>query len=225
MSKLSPIAIISIGLAIAIAALASGYFLQIAPNQTETESLIANAEKLEQAANQLGAAQKRVKKALEMRQQKIDDWKQITDRKTPPPSIIDLSKDGWHLAIDARAFRNKVQSAINAQMKAGGVEVINGPAVEMPPDSPNGILAGYFNFPPLAYPVVMFDFGAVQVRGTYSQIMNHVRSWSAMPNYLAVTDGLQLTGTTPVFTATYNLSIVGFIRGSKFFPNVPEGGA
>ena len=46
-----------------------------------------------------------------------------------------------------------------------------------------------------------------------------------MPNYLAVADGLQITGTTPTMTGRYNLSIVAYIRGDKIAPPVPEGGA
>jgi hypothetical protein len=46
-----------------------------------------------------------------------------------------------------------------------------------------------------------------------------------MPNYLAVADGLQITGTTPTMTGRYNLTVVAYIRGDKIAPPVPEGGA
>lgn len=44
-----------------------------------------------------------------------------------------------------------------------------------------------------------------------------------MPNFLAVADGLQITGTSPVLTGTYNLTMVAFIRGDRVFPRVPDG--
>jgi hypothetical protein len=43
-----------------------------------------------------------------------------------------------------------------------------------------------------------------------------------MPNYLAVADGLQLSGTTPTMTGTYNLTLVAYIRGTEVAPTVPE---
>ena len=45
----------------------------------------------------------------------------------------------------------------------------------------------------------------------------------AMRNYLATTDGLTISGTSPNLTATYNLVVVGYIRGSEVAPVVPEG--
>lgn len=225
MSKLSPIPIISIGLMIAIAALSFGWFMVIEPNNVEAAALNTWAEQLEAEGAKLPAARKRVEDAKAMVAQKAEEWKAVAETKSPPASYIDLSQNGWQLAIDVRGFRNKLQTDVNRQMKRGGVTVVNGPTVEMPPSEPNGIVAGYFNYPPLGFPVVIQDFGPVQVRGTYSQIIANVRSWSNMPGYLAVTDGLQITGTTPVFNATYNLTLVAYIRGGNFFPAVPEGGA
>ena len=52
-----------------------------------------------------------------------------------------------------------------------------------------------------------------------TQIMANVRAYKSMPRYLAVADGLAISGTSPNLTGTYNLSIVGFIRtASSIFP-------
>jgi len=40
---------------------------------------------------------------------------------------------------------------------------------------------------------------------------------------LAVADGLNLTGTAPILTGTYNLSVVGYIRSNIVYPGVKEG--
>ena len=87
----------------------------------------------------------------------------------------------------------------------------------------NQLLASFFNYPAIPFPVVIFDFGTITVQGTYRQIMDHVRAYKNMPNYLAVTDGLRIDGTSPNLTGTYNLSIVGFIRAKKIAPAVNEG--
>lgn len=84
-------------------------------------------------------------------------------------------------------------------------------------------MAGYFNYPAMGHPVAVFNLGTITVRGTFSQISDNIRSWTNMPNYLAVADGLQITGTSPVMTGTYNLTVVAFVRGKKIAPAVPEG--
>ena len=68
-------------------------------------------------------------------------------------------------------------------------------------------------------------YGGVVVQGTYAQIAANVRGWSRMRKYLAVASGLALSGTSPNLTGTYNLTIVGYIRGDKVYPAVPEGAA
>jgi hypothetical protein len=97
----------------------------------------------------------------------------------------------------------------------------------MPPETAATVLNDYFNFPQaLPFPVVMFDFGTITVRGSYKQISDHMRAWANMPNYLAVTDGLQIQGSAPnPLTATYSLSVVGFIRGKDVFPPIAGEGA
>lgn len=223
MSKLSPIAIIAVGISIAFVALSFAWLMIVEPNKAEAKNINNYADQLQQQAALLGKANDRKKQAEEMVAKKAAEWKTVAEVKSPPPSAIDLSVNPWQLVIEARAFRNKVQAAVNAQMKKGGVVVLSGPRVPMPSESPNTVLADYFNYPPFQFPVVIYDFGAVQVQGTYKQITDNIRAWSNMPNYLAVADGLQITGTTPHFTATYNLTLVGYIRGKDFFPPVPDG--
>lgn len=232
-------AILSIGIAIAIISLAIGLFGGFGnggflPNMEQARLLNANSDELEAVANQMPAAQRRVRQAEEMLEQKAAEWRVIVARHTPPASVeqggINLAVNAWQLTVDARRFRNSVQRALNRQLLAGGVTVVNGPMVPFPDESASSILASYFNFPSLTFPVVIFDLGAVTVRGTYSQITNHIRAWSNMPGYLAVADGLSLeafepTATPPILTGTYNLTLVGFIRGREIFPPVPEAGA
>lgn len=217
---------LSIGIALALIFIGFG-LREYLPNMKDKGFHSAVADATEAEAAKLGLAQKRLEKAKQMVQDKANDWQEIVATRTPPTSLaaggIDLNVNAWQLAVDSQKFRNSIQRAVNAQVKKGGVEVLNvGPRVPSPDINGSTVVANYYNYPAVPFPVVIFDFGTVTVRGTYEQISANVRSWSEMPNYLAVADGLSITGTAPVLTATYNLSMVGYVRGNKIFPQVPE---
>lgn len=100
---------------------------------------------------------------------------------------------------------------------------MNGPAVPPPGDSATSILADYYNYPAIDFPVCIFDLGTVTVTGTAEQIYRNMEAWSDMPEYLAVADGLALNGTAPTLTGTYSLTVVAYIRGTEVSAPVPEG--
>lgn len=227
--KLSALPIILIGLALGVVVLSYAFFWEYKPNMDQAQFNSEQARLLETEAGKMPLAKKRVEQAEQMVREREAAWNAIVATRTLPSSLsnggINLNQHAWQLVIDARKYRNNAQRAVNAQLKRGGVTVVNGPSVPFPDETAPTILANYFNYPAVPFPVVIFDLGTVTVRGNYSQIVNHVRSWSSMPNYLAVTDGLQITGTSPQLTATYNLSVVGYIAVDGLYPPVPEGGA
>lgn len=225
--KLSPLTILLLGLSISIAALSFAMFHHYLPNKANTEINLAHVELLKTEAGKQKRAEQRVAKAVEMVQAKADEWQQVVAAHTPGPTLsqggIDLSRNRWQLVIDARKFRNEVQRDLNRQLRRGGVIVESGPSIPFPSTSATNVVETYFNYPTIKFPVAIYDLGSVTVRGTYQQISQHVRAWSTMPNYLAVTDGLRITGTSPNLIATYNLSLVAYIRGETISPPVPEG--
>lgn len=220
--------IIIVGIALSIVPLAFGLFWHWIPNNTEAGYYQTYNEQLTAEINKRGSALNRRDKALALVEQKAAEWRQIVATRTPPRSVeaggIDLGVHGWQLVQDARRFRNNVQRAVNAQVRRGGVTVLQGPLVPFPDESATTVVANYFNYPAIAFPVVTFNFGEVVVQGTYDQIMANVRSYSSMPRYLAVASGLRLEGTSPRLTGRYNLAVIGFIQGDKIFPTVPESG-
>lgn len=226
--KLSPITIIILGIAVAVIALSYGFFWQVIPNLAEAHNFDQSRQTLQDAADQLPAANKRVAQAKALVEKSAAEWQDISAVRTPPQDIsqggISLAVNAFQLSVDTQKFRNSVQKAVNARVRIGGVKVVNGPYVTGPAvDEPaSQLLANYYNFGQYPFPVVIFDLGTVTVQGRYEQILANVRAWKNMPHYLAVTDGLQITGTSPILTGTYNLQIVGFIRGKDIFPNVPE---
>ncbi|HSI73335.1 MAG TPA: hypothetical protein VK934_09160 [Fimbriimonas sp.] len=229
--KLSPLTIYIIGISLALPIIAFGWFFNLMPNSADTASYDAATQLNQAEAAKQPQAEKRVKDAIAMIKTKAAEWRAIAAVRTPPESLsaggISLTTNAFQLTEDTRKFRNSIQRAVNAQLRKGGVEVINGPMVPVPDaNAPaNSLLASFYNFPGASFPVVIFDLGTVTVQGSYNEIMNHVRAYKNMPRYLAVTDGLRLDGTSPNLTATYNLTIVGYIRGTGVYGQAPEGGA
>lgn len=222
--KLSPATIYIFGLAVFVIFFSFGLFWHYMPNMAEANLWEENYKSLEIAANQQKAAEKRVQDAKDLVNAKAATWNAVVAKRTPPPALarggINLSVNTWQLSVDTQRYRNNVQRAVNAQLRRGGVTVVNGPLVPGPDvNAPaNSLLATYFNFPAYPFPVVIYDLGPVTVQGRYEQIMANVRAYRTMPNYLAVADGLRIDGTSPNLTGTYNLSIVGFIRAKQVFP-------
>ncbi|MBX3097026.1 MAG: hypothetical protein KF812_09205 [Fimbriimonadaceae bacterium] len=225
--KLSPWVWVVLGLSICLGALSFAYFQHYQPNMTEAEALVAQGDALQTEVDKMPRVVERRDAAIEAVKQIGAEWQAVVAEKTPPATLaeggIDLAVNRWDLTVDARKFRNHVQLDINRQMKAGGVLVIGGVTVPEPTDNAATIMTDYFNYPVIKFPVCIFNLGTVTVRGTWSQIRANVQGWSTMPDYLAMTDGLALTGTSPNLTGTYNLVVVAYIRGNVVPKEIPEG--
>ncbi len=228
--KLSPLTIILIGVSILIMALSYGFFQHYLPNSTEAGYYNTFADQLEAEGAKLPMAEDRLRKAEELVTTKANEWRAVVATKAPLPDVnargVNLNVDAWQLTVDTKKFRDNIQRAVNAQLVKGGVKVIGaGPQIPMPTQTASEVLAGFYNYPAIAFPVVIFELGQVTVEGKESQIMENVRAWKNMPRYLAVTHGLSITGTSPQLRGTYSVTLVGFIRGKTIFPPVPDGPA
>jgi hypothetical protein len=216
--------IFALGFMVFAIALGFGYFQKFAPNVRDAEVYNKWGQQLDAEGAKMNAARKRVEDAKAEVKRISDNWQGTVATKTPSTSVagggINLSVNPYDLTVDARTFRDSVQRAVNRQLKSGGVTVITGPAIPTPPEDPETLLTTYFNYPNTPYPVAIYDLGSVEVRGTYAQIMENVRAWSRMPNYLAVADGLVISGTQPLLTGRYNVTVVAFVRGKKIAPSV-----
>ncbi len=229
--KLSFGTIIIMAVSIAIGIVSFGYFHQFAPTQIAIANYRTYHDQLETEANKMPQAKRRVEKAKADVQAKAEAWNAYVATHTPEPDVsrggVSLAVDPYQLTVDTQKFRNSIQRAVNDQVKKGGIKVVSGPTVRGPAntDQASTLLADFYNYPGIKFPVVIFDLGTVTVAGTYEQIMANVRSYKSMPRYLAVTDGLQITGTSPNLVGTYSLSVVGFIRGKQLFPPLTMEGA
>jgi hypothetical protein len=218
-----------ISVAVCLIILSYGFFHEYKPNMTQAKYDEDFAQALQDQGNKLNGAKKRKEKAIELVKEKTQAWNNYVETKTPPDNLraggIDISANPYKLSMDTWTFRDSVQRALNHQLKAGGVKLLtDGPVIPTPTDIDNagGILSSFYNYPGIKFPVLIYDLGQIQVQGTYKQIMDHVRAYKTMPNYLAMADGLRLEGTSPLLTGTYNLSLVAFIRGKKVYSSLPE---
>jgi hypothetical protein len=224
--KLSPSTYIIFGICICIVALTFGW-VTMSPNMVEAKNRDDNRALAETEYNKEGQANKRVKGAVKKVQDEAATWREITATKTPSTDLrsggIDVSENGAQLIVDSRRFRDNIQRAVNKQVKVGGVTLNgDGPSITEPGQTASTILADFYNYPAIPFPVVIFDLGTISVSGTYEQITRNVRAWKDMPNYLAVADGLRIEGTSPHMTGTYAVSIVGYIHDTKLFTTLPE---
>ena len=220
--KMGALPVFSIGLALFLIFIGFG-LREYLPNTEDAKNRADIASKYEAEAAKLGKARQRKKAAEEIVQAKADEWQKVVAARTP--THINVAKHAWQLVVDSQNYRNDIQRAVNAQVKKGGVVVLNGPVIPFPDQDGSRIVSSYYNYPVIPFPVVIFDLGTITVQGTYEQIKQNVKGWSEMPNYLAVADGLTLNGTSPVLTASYSVSMVGYIRGEQIYPAVPEGAA
>jgi hypothetical protein len=206
--------------------LSLGVFKFWLPVQEETTFYINHANSLHREGDKLGQAVKKRNAAIEATKSAEAAWLPIVAAHTPSQVTsnggMNINVNQLQLLLDTKRFRNSIQTALNNHLKIGGVKVI-GPRVAGVTDQeePNGVLASYYNYPGVPFPVVIQDLGQVTVTGTYEQIMKNVRAWDNFPRYLAVAHGLQLQGTAPTLTGTYNLTIVAYIRYDGMFGQIP----
>lgn len=222
--KLSGWTIILLGLCLGLSVLSYALFQVYLPNEQAKTNNDEVRALLEAEANKQGAADRRVVKAMEKVNAAADSFNLITASKTPSTSLatggINLNTNNVQLVVDSRKYRNNAQRAFNAQVRKGGVKIVSAPEIPMPGDDPMTI-GDFYNYPALPFPVVVWELGSVTVTGTYQQIMRNVRDWKNMPHYLAVADGLSITGTSPNLTGTYNVTLVGFMKAPQLFPAPP----
>jgi hypothetical protein len=207
------------GAFVGLTILSYAYFQFYQPDTTEAKYTEEYVEKLNAQGAKLQAAKDRVTRAEERVAEIAERWRQVSTAKSARGNgFINLNQDPLSLTISAQNYRNKVQSAVNRQMKVGGVTVVNGPFLERPTNDPTTLLTSYFNVDRLPFPAVIFELGTVTVRGTFQQIERNIKGWTTMPDYFAVADGLSIVGTSPELTATYSVVIVGFLPGEVTGP-------
>lgn len=220
--KLSGLTFITFFLFLGLSAIVFVFFQIYQPYEQAAQYMTDYKGQLDVESAKKSKAEERVRTAMKMVQAAADRWNYYVDRKTPAETLagggINLNENPYQLVVDTPKYRDNAQRAFNAQLHAGGVKIVSAPEIPMPSDSEKDILASYYNYPAFSFPVVLWELGTVTVTGTYDQIKKNVNEWSNMPHYLAVVDGLRIDGTSPNLTASYSVTLVGFLKGSQLFP-------
>lgn len=229
MFKLSPITFVVTGLILIAVIWAGFWWLSIGPGKTEIGFWEEQNEKLDKIISPASQkkAQERVLDALETVQRAEIEWKQVADTKTPSAGRMSLITQRWQTVVNARRWHATVEQDLRRWIARNGVRVIappGGPFVPYPTSQPNDLIAYYFNYPALPFPVAIWDLGQVTVQGTYTQVINNVRSWNKIPGYIASVRGVSLEGTGNTIRATYGLTVLAYVNTPWVFAGPAEGG-
>ncbi|MGI8922659.1 MAG: hypothetical protein ACR2HJ_01235 [Fimbriimonadales bacterium] len=229
MFRLNPITFVVAGVALILTTIAGFYFLKIRPEQEEMGYWIRKNQKLDEIISEGSktAAVERVREAMTKVRDAESAWKLIAQRRTPSAGQINLTPQRWQLVVNTRRWHGRVEADLRKWIRRGGVRLVSpagGIQVPFPTDMPNELVQYYFNYPAFPFPIAIWDLGAVTVAGTYDQIMSHVKSWSAIPHYIASVRGLSLTGSGSRLQATYGLTLVVYINTQFVSGGPAEGG-
>lgn len=223
--KLLPFSVYVLGAVLGFVLLSVGYFNFWEVKTTEAQYWTEHGDKLETEANKLPAMQRKVKEAVAFANTQSDEWQAVVDAKTPSTNPrtggIDLSRNRYQLVVDSIYFRNRIQAAVNRQLRSGGVKVISAPRIEDFPSDPATIVEAGFGLGQRPFPVRIYNLGRITVEGTRQQIEANMQNWTNMPDFMAVADGLVYEGTSPTLRGSYSLSVVMFIQGRTVSPPAP----
>jgi hypothetical protein len=229
MYKLNPLTYVIVGVILMLTTFLGFYFLKIRPEQEEIGYWMDKNQKLDQIISEPSkqAAVDRVRDALTKVSDAQSTWKLIAARRTPSVGAMNLTPQRWQVVVNARRWHGQVEQDLRHWINHGGVRLVSpagGLQVPFPTDKPNELVQYYFNYPAFPFPIAIWDLGPITVSGSYDRIISHVKSWSAIPHYIAEVRGLSLTGTGNQLQSTYGLTVVAYINTDYVSGGPAEGG-
>lgn len=202
------------------------YWLFFVPKTKEKEALkLINEEMKSQCVREV-QAKKRDSEVHKKIEQMEKEWAEIVSVYTPPksPTVggIDLCRNRWQITADIQNYAHQLQKRINHFMTQGGITLIRAAVVPPPPVSAIDIVEQYFNYPSITFPVAVLEMGEVCVKGSYSQLITHLKSWKNFKEAIPIIHQIKIAGTTPDTYGFYQLALVVYVRADKISPKVPE---
>lgn len=196
-------------------------------------SKLMEKETIEQATQEMEIQRLKYKRAkkrdVEVRKkinQLENQWEGIvtlyTPSKDPHKGGIDLSNNRWQITADVQNYAHYLQRTLNSFMIQGGVSLVKAPLVPQPPVSAIDVVEQYFNYPSISFPVAVLEMGEVCIKGTYVQIMEHLKGWKKFKEAIPIIHQIKIAGTTPDLYAFYQLALVIYVKADKISPKVPE---
>lgn len=179
------------------------FFGLIKPSMEEYDKQMSFRDQRQQVANQRPTEEKRKKDVEKRKADAEKNWATYDRTLMPRIDMSDLWKARgqlWDLQIEK--LGPSVDKFLTADKSVTIVE--KSLSIPAPPEDPNQI-----NKPqPFVY-----TLGNVRVRGTFPNIMRHVRRWNNF-NRLVMVDGLSLAGQSPQLEATYTLTAYIFAQNT-----------
>jgi hypothetical protein len=192
------------------------YFLSIQPNSQALAIQQKHNADLQGVVAKMPMAEKRVQDAKDEQALVTRGWADYIIRKSPPTSTINLAQNRWKISTQYQTFITKLTLDVTNHIRKTGVTIQKGPGVPPTTDNPNILISDVFHFGKgLSYPCAVYPFKGIEVRGTFDKILKHFESWNKFPNYIALADGLKLSGTSPNLVGTYDLTVLVFPRGDS----------
>lgn len=211
MAKITQVQVWIIGVILSIIAGVGVYFGLIKPNQ----ELLDQATQKYDAAHTIALTENEKKKdQLKAKQEVAEaqrDWTNYDRRLMPDIDVRNLLtgiQQLWNEQV--QVLGPKVEKYLKADNKVRIVQA----AVKLdpPPTDPNAV----------ARPVFTYDLGTVSVRGTFDNVLNHVKRWNKFDR-LVLTDGLTLSGNSPNLVGTYSMRCFVFTHNfDKKGPSIPQ---
>jgi len=134
--KLSALTIYILGISLFIILVSYAYLMVYQPNMEKAKNNADYKTALKTEVDKFKQTQKRVDQAKQMVETKAAEWNVVVATHTPPTTVkdggIDLSVNPFQLTVDTQIYRNNIQRAVNAQVRKGGVRVVNGPSIPQP---------------------------------------------------------------------------------------------
>jgi len=209
LSKLTRVQVLIIGCLVSIIVGVGMFFLLVRPRMQKFAEVDAKLKERQQVAAQLETAKADLEKAkLENLQARLD-YRYYEETKMPVISFNDRTQ-GMIALWRERA--EVLGPMIEKWPRKFGVELRTDIKIPPGPTNPNAVSDKLIEIP----------LGQMTVTGNYRAILNHLHGWNRFGRLVRV-DPLTLTGTNPVMTATYNLTVFEFPRGG-LGPNVAMAG-
>jgi hypothetical protein len=180
------------------------FFGLIKPSMDETAKQEAFRDQREQEAAKMPAEKTREKKVAKSKLDAEADWATYDRSLMPRINMSDLwgaTQQLWTEQI--QRLGPSVDKFVSADKSVTIVE--KNFSLPPPPEDPNQVNK------PQPY---IFALGSVRVRGTFPNIMRHVRRWNNF-NRLVMIDGLSLTGQSPQLEASYTVTAYIFAQNTE----------
>lgn len=194
LTKISVLNVGLIGLMVALNIGVAIFFMVIRPTQARLTILDGEIQKYSTRAAERGRMEADLEAAKEDQQKQRQDWAMAMASLMPDLDLTDRIKALPTFWREPERTQRVLEQFLEEQTRRNQiVSVSHSFGFAAPGTDPNA----------LPWPEWQVDFGQQQIRGSFKQILDHIRRWNQAPR-LVIVDGLSLNGTSPQINASYS---------------------